>query len=153
MKQVPEPCRNHVEFPEGPVSVLEKARRERLNREMAGYKALLNIFEIQIKLYLNQEMKTFKVPMESQDLPQGWFLSSITTTNASFKLAYFLFFGLYFSILKCLPLAEHWCYQEVSTSHQPSAGGVSSLQLPWHTPNTQKTYKYILQHVYGSKKP
>lgn len=63
--------KSHMEFPEGPVSVLEKARRERLNREMAGSKALLNIFEIQIKFYLNQEMKTFKVPMESQDLPQG----------------------------------------------------------------------------------
>lgn len=91
--------KSRMEFPEGPVSVLEKARRERLNREMIGSKALLNIFEIQIKLYLNQEMKTFKVPMESQDLPKGWFLSSITTTNESFKLAYFLFFGFYFLIL------------------------------------------------------
>lgn len=39
---------------------------------MAGSKVLLNIFEIQIKFSLNQEMKTFKLPMESQDLPQGY---------------------------------------------------------------------------------
>lgn len=56
-----------------------------------GLKLFLNGFEIQIKLYLNQGMKTLKILTELQDLPWGWFLS-INTTNESFKPVYFLLF-------------------------------------------------------------
>lgn len=136
VRQVPESFRN-------PSWKFQRAqplswREWREGWQYQGLKQFLHGFEIQIKLYLSQEMKTFKI-LSCRICPEDGFFQLQLQMN---HLNLYTFF--YFLILKCLALSRALELLEEKAVTPPSADGIrlTTTTLP-HSQHPESTHKIV----------